>query len=203
MPVSGKEWVKEFPTSDSVDDLEPDFRDKVKAFIAALTDAKAKISISATLRPRQRAYLMHYCWTINKKIDDPASVPAFKPTSGEHEIDIQWLHKKPDGAPDVAASRTAAAEMVAAYGMTRLKVAPALGSNHIFGKALDMSVGWTKTLSIRRKGGETGKAGKSVDITSSPRDSTNADLIKVAKTYGVIHLIDVEKDPPHWSFNGR
>jgi hypothetical protein len=197
MPVSGKEWIKEFPTSDSVEDLEPDFRDKVKAFIAALTDAKAKISISATVRPRQRAYLMHYCWTINKKIDDPATVPAFKPTSGEHEVDIQWLHKKPGGAPDVAASRAAAAEMVAAYGMTKLKVAPALASNHIFGKALDMSVSWTKTLSIKNK------SGKTVNIASSPRDSTNPDLIKIARTYGVIHLIDVAKDPPHWSFNGR
>jgi hypothetical protein len=197
MPVSGKDWVKKFPTSASVDDLDPDFRDKVNAFIAALKAAGATIDISATRRPPQRAYLMHYCWTINKKIDDPARIPAFKPADGQDSVDIQWLHKKPSGAADLAASRAAAAEMVAAYGMTRLKVAPALKSNHIAGKALDMSVSWTKTLSIKNR------AGKTIDIKSSPRDSTNSDLITVARSYGVIHLIDVEKDPPHWSVNGR
>jgi hypothetical protein len=197
VPVSGKDWVKKFPTSNSVEDLEADFRAKVKDFVAALKRAKADIDISATVRPPQRAYLMHFCWTINKKIDDPANVPPFKPGPGQDAVDIQWLHKKSSGAPDLAASRAAAAEMVAAYGMTRLKVAPALKSNHIAGKALDMSVSWTKTLTIENK------SGKTIEIKSSPRDSTNPDLIAVAKTYGVIHLIDVMKDPPHWSFNGR
>lgn len=196
MPVSGKEWVKEFPTSTSLDDLEPDFQAKVKAFCAALTDAGAKMTISATVRPRQRAYLMHHCWMIAKGKESPAQVPAFVPSSGEHGVDIQWLHKKPDGSADAAASRAAAVEMVAAYGMTGLKVAPALASNHIFGKAMDMSVSWSKTLAIKNK------AGKTVSIGSAPRNSTNADLIKVARSYGVIHLKDVEKDPPHWSFNG-
>jgi hypothetical protein len=197
MPVSGKSWVAKFPTSKSVDDLEPDFRDKVKAFVAALTAAKAGIAISATVRPPQRAYLMHFCWLIAKKLQDPATVPAFKPEAGQDPVDIQWLHKKPSGAPDVVASRAAASDMVAAYGMTKLNVAPALKSNHIIGKALDMSVSWSKTLSIQNK------AGKTIEIKSSPRDSTNPDLIAVGKTYGVKHLIDVNKDPPHWSFNGK
>jgi hypothetical protein len=197
MPVSGKDWVKQFPTSNSLDDLEPDFQAKAKAFVAALTAAGAGITISATVRPRQRAYLMHHCWMIAKGKENPASVPAFQPSSGEHAVDIQWLHKKPNGTPDPAASRAAAVDMVAAYGMSGLKIAPALASNHIFGKAMDMSVSWTKTLAIKNK------SGKTVAIASAPRNSTNPDLIKVAKTYGVIHLIDVAKDPPHWSFNGH
>ena len=39
MPVSGKDWVKKFPTSRSIDDLSPGFRDKVQSFVDALKAA--------------------------------------------------------------------------------------------------------------------------------------------------------------------
>lgn len=193
MTVSGTSWVQLFPTSSSVESLEPDFRKKVKEFLNALTMAGAHVTITATRRPRQRAYLMHYSWCIWKHWQgtNASSVPAFVPHAGEAAIDIQWVHSTP------SLSLTAAYAMASAYGITGLHVPPALNSNHIQGKALDMVISWKGTMSIKEKSGTT-KA-----IKSTPRNGTNADLLKVGKTYGVIHLINVMADPPHWSFNGH
>ena len=124
MPVSGAEWVAKFPTSKDLNDLEPAFQARVREFIAALNAAHASITISATFRPRQRGYLMHFCWMIVKQNMSPASVPAFQPKPGEDPVDIQWLHRKPDGSADPAASRAAAAAMVNGYGIGNLNVAP-------------------------------------------------------------------------------
>src|ERR1700758_4288917 len=89
---SGKAWVRRFPTSKRVDDLEPIFRGSVKRFLAALADADVAITISATLRPRQRAYLMHYAWCIVQGKVTPGAVPAFVPRKGEEPVNIRWLH---------------------------------------------------------------------------------------------------------------
>ena len=197
MALSGIGWVSQFPTSTSINDLDSSFRPKVQAFADALATAGANVTVTASRRPRQRAYLMHYCWTIWKHLTNPSHVPAFVPMAGEAKVDIEWLHTTPDGSPNVPASRAAAAAMVQAYAMTGLHVAPALNSNHIAGKALDMAVTWTGTLSVKDK------AGHAVSIATTPRDSTNAKLIEVGKTYGVIHFINVMKDKPHWSVNGH
>jgi hypothetical protein len=197
MPVSGADWVAKFPTSKSLDDLEAGFKAKVQAFIDALHLAHASTTISATFRPRQRGYLMHFCWMIVKQNMNPASVPDFQPKPGEDPIDIQWLHRKGDGSSDVPASRAAAAAMVAGYGIGDLEVAPALDGNHMHGKAIDMSASWAGNLSIKEK------SGNARVITSTPRNSTNADLIHVAATYQVIHFINVQKDKAHWSVDGH
>jgi hypothetical protein len=197
MPLSGRSWVDLFPTSTSLDDLDPTFKAKVRAFADALVAAGADIEITASRRPRERAYLMHYAWAIWKHREDPKSIPAFKPRGGEAAVDIQWLHTTATGAPDIGASRDAAAEMVAGYQMLKLGTPPALNSNHIAGKALDMVVTWDGDLAV------DDKDGKVHTITSTPRDSTNADLIKVGKTYGVIHFVNVLKDRPHWSVDGH
>lgn len=196
MPVSGKQWVKKFPTSRSIDDLSPGFRDKVNGFVDALKDAKATISINATRRPRQRAYMMHFSWRIVKQKLDPVSIKPFEPNDDEDPVDIQWLHEKPNGTSDLAASRAAAAEMVEGFEIGGGSVPPSLNSNHIRGTAIDMSVSWSGTLSIKTK------SGKTVDIKSSPRSSVNPDLIAIGKTYGVIHFSPPAKDPPHWSLTG-
>ena len=181
-----------------MDDLDPAFKPLVTAFLDALTAASATVQIAATLRPPQRAYLMHYSWCIVKQALDPASIPAYQPQpTGPDPVDIQWLHTDADGNPDLPASRAAAQQMVQAYGMTALNIAPALASRHITGQAIDMHIAWTGSLTIQDANGNT------VVISSTPRDGTNPDLIKVGATYGVIHLIVVEKDPPHWSTDGH
>lgn len=174
-----------FPGSQKVEDLDSDFQSKVKAFVAASKDAGAMTTITSTLRPKERAYLMHWSWKIVKQDFDPKQVPAMT------GVDIEWWHG------DAATSKAKAEEMVNGYGLQNLQVAPALNSRHTEGKAIDMQVTWSGDLKVKKKDGSI------VTITSMPRDSTNADLIEVAKTYGVIHFTDVQKDKVHWSTDGH
>jgi len=182
---SGIVWVDRFPTSRSTDALVDGFRQKCDAFLAALQQAGANVTINATLRPPERAYLMHWSFVINTSEVDPDDVP-------EHAgVEIEWVHRKPNGSSDLAASRAAAAAMVHGYDIAHR---PSLTSLHIFGKAIDMSVAWNGTLNIKQKDGAT-KA-----IGSQPRSGLNHELWAVGATYGVLKL---SSDPPHWSSTGH
>jgi hypothetical protein len=183
--LSGLVWVDRFPTSTSTDTLADGFRQKCNAFLAALKDAGAGVTINATLRPPERAFLMHWSFAINAHEVDPEDVPQ------QAGVEIDWVHRKPDGAPDLAASRAAAAAMVEGYDIVH---APSLKSLHIFGKAIDMSIGWDGDLKIKQKNG----AAKT--IGSLPRSGLNHTLWAVGATYGVLKL---PTDPPHWSSNGH
>jgi hypothetical protein len=184
--ASGPAWVSRFPTSTSVTDLVNPFQTAVTNFIAALTAAGAPPSISATLRPPERAYLMHYAYAVAKQGLDPSSVP---PMDG---VDICWEHYDASGNKDSAGSVAAAAQMVAAYGIA---YPPALSSRHTEGLAIDMSISWSGDLTINQADGT------SVTITSTPRTGAgNSDLWAVGASYGVLKL---QSDPPHWSDDGH
>jgi hypothetical protein len=184
--LSGKIWVSRFPGSSALKDLDPGFRSGVEKFIQVLTQAGAAHKVVATLRPPERAYLMHYAWLIAKGLQDPNSVPA------RHGVDIDWSHSTH------AASVAAAKAMVSAFGISKsLKVAPALDSRHTEGKAIDMSVSWTGNLTIALANGSH------TTLTGAPRNHTNPALITVAATYHVIHFKKVSKDPTHWSTDGH
>jgi hypothetical protein len=198
MPESGVWWVSQFPASKRVDDLENAFRVRVVRFLKVLTAARARVDITATLRPPQRAYLMHYAWCIARQGADPAAVPAYQPhPGGTATVDIQWLHRDAAGQADIPASRRAAQKMVQGYGILRLGVPPALDSLHIRGQAVDMLISWDGLLSA------VDAVGHQVQIDTAPRDGTNSELIRVGASFGVIHLIKVHQDPPHWSVNGH
>src|SRR5262249_36784447 len=124
---SGIIWVDRFPTSKSTDTLVDGFRQKCDAFLAALKNAGASVTINATLRPPERAYLMHWSFATSTGEFDPEDVP---PHAG---VDIEWVHRKSNGSPDLAASRAAAAAMVHGYDIA---FAPSLKSMHIAGKAI-------------------------------------------------------------------
>jgi hypothetical protein len=183
--LSGAGWVAKFPGSKAIGDLESGFQASFQKFDQALAEAGATRVINASYRPPERAYMMHWCYRIAKLGFDPKKVPAMD------GVDINWDHG------DTAQSRAAASAMVAAFGMSKLKTKPALRSRHTQGKAIDMNVSWSGTLKIKRADGTEAA------ITSTPRDSTNVDLIAVAATYGVIHYKAIEKDRIHWSTDGR
>jgi hypothetical protein len=105
--LSGPEWCSEFPTSTSVDDLADPFRRCVVRFLNALRDAGAQVEISATYRPPERAYLMHYAAMIGQG-QDPAVIP---PMAG---VDIEWCH-----GGDINAARAAAEAMTKRYGAAK------------------------------------------------------------------------------------
>jgi hypothetical protein len=73
--LSGQLWVSKFPNSTSTDDLVDPFQSKAKKFIAALTAAGATVSVNATLRPKERAFLMHWSFRVAKENYDPEKVP--------------------------------------------------------------------------------------------------------------------------------
>lgn len=171
--LSGAQWIARFPTSASVDDLTPDFGAKVNSFIAAIKTAGGSVRISATYRPKERAYLMHYSAAISNGTVAPASVPSMD------GVNIEWVHSTP------AESISAATSMKTGYGIV---YPPALVSRHSDKTAIDMTI--------------TGMSGKPiVDATGTTVSITNlSDLNPVGATYGVIKLVS---DPPHWSVDGH
>lgn len=187
---SGSIWVSRFPGSASVSPLASPFKESVTSFLAALRAAGATVTISATLRPPERAYMMHWSWRITKKSYDPQTVPAML------GVNILWAHVV-NGVYSEADSRAGAADMVAGFGMERLKTAPALTSNHITGNAIDMNVSWAGNLTIAKADGT------SVTIQSEPRDGMNTDLHAVGAGYGVIKFVGGAADIPHWSSDGH
>lgn len=169
---SGGHWVERFPTSRSVDDLEEGFRANVERFLEALDDAKAVVEISATYRPPERAYLMHYSYKIANGWLRPAKVP---PMAG---VEIDWVHDT------YKQSRAAAVAMVNRYKTVHQ---PSLKSRHMERAAIDMTI-WKivgKTI--------TNGKGRKVKI------SALSDLYPVGRSFGVIKLVT---DAPHWSDNG-
>lgn len=191
---SGLAWVPRFPTSTDTADLEMPFRDNVEQFIAALQAAGATVNISATRRPAERAWLMHYSWRIANRGFDPADVPR------REGIDICWLHRNRDGVVDRQASIAAARQMAGPNGYAisrRLRFPPDPNSNHIRGEAIDMDITWTGTLNIATPDGTI------VPITTTPRTGAdNVQLWDFAEAhYDVLKLR--QGDPPHWSDDGH
>ena len=185
MPFSGVEWVNQFPTSSSPTDLVEPFRTSVNNFLAALRGAGTTVTIADTLRPAQRVYLMHWCYTIANGTVNPAKVPLLD------GVDIQWVHTDANGNPDPIATKAAAAAMVRGYGIV---FAPALTSRHTEGLAIDFTVTWNGDLTIQ----DAGKVPRK--IASLPGNGGNPDLHEVGASYGVIKLVT---DPPHWSSDGH
>ena len=128
---------------------------------------------------------MHWAWKIKNKKVSPARVP---PRAG---IDIDWDHQNDE------VSIAAASAMVDAYGMSSLKIAPALRSRHTERKAIDMTISWAvKELVLMNASGEE------VKIASLPRTGMNAELHAVGLGYGVIKFRGGAVDKPHWSADG-
>lgn len=147
-------------------------------FFNALQEAGARVQISATLRPPQRTYLMHWSFRIANQGADPQTVPSMP------GVNINWWHG------DLDSSREAARQMVSRYGIVFV---PRLTSSHTQGNSIDMTIRWAGTLRIKDAQGQVREIG-------APNDHNNPALHEVGKTYGVIKLVS---DPPHWSVNGQ
>lgn len=177
--LSGPQWVRFFPASQSIDDLVSPFRQRVQAFEKALRDAGATIEVTNTFRPPERAYLMHYCVTINNRDISPEAVPLML------GVDIDWVHYTN------AASLQAARQMVDTYEIGTNPAA--LRSRHTQALAIDWIIDWQGNLNIKNG------SGRVVSIGSPRTGSDNRRLWEVGASYGVYKL---EYDPPHWSVDG-
>jgi hypothetical protein len=129
--------------------------------------------------------LFHWCWQIGLGKCKPSDAPFF------NGVDIQWEHG------DINSSINAAKEMIKGFGLAtppQSNVAPALNSNHIQGKAIDMQIKWHSQIKVKKKDE------KILKISYNVNPDTNEDLIEIGKSYNVIkHRTDM----PHWSYNGR
>lgn len=187
---SGGQWANRFRGSSALGDLKGSFRDRAEAFVGALRASGARVAISATYRPPQRAYLMHWAWLIVKRNFDPALVPAMD------GVDINWMHDDSEGNYSRHLSVAAARTMVAGFEMERLGVAPALQSRHTLGCGIDMNISWSGTLTIPDADGNI------IEIGTLPRSGLNLQLRRVGESYGVIKYNRAGRDDPHWSDNG-
>jgi hypothetical protein len=183
--LSGVIWVSRFPDTRTTSELASAFRSGCEAFIAAARAGGASVELSSTRRPKERAQLMHFSWRIHKRTLNPQNVPSLQ------GISIEWVHRRADGSIDLAASRAAATAMVEAYDIA---FQPSLTSLHVVGKAIDMTISWSGSLSIAEKAGRVRR------ITSTPRSGMNLELRRVGNTYGVLKH---PTDRPHWSTTGH
>lgn len=171
---SGPLWVNRFPTSAEVNDLLPIFSSAVQKFISAIKSSGGFVRVSATYRPVERAYLMHYSWCIAREGLDPTQVP---PKDG---VNIDWTHKG-----DREAATAAARKMVSLYSIA---YKPVLSSRHTQRRAIDMTI--TNVV------GKNVMANNGVEVAVATLSTLNS----IGATYGVHKLIS---DPPHWSDDGH
>jgi len=186
---SGTYWVTwsnaHAKNSISLDDLTEPFKSNAKAFIKALKDAGATVDVSTTKRSDKRAYLFHWSWKISE--DKCKAADAAKLIG----VDIQWDHGNDKD------SKKGAKDMVKGFGLAippRSTNPPALTSNHITGKGVDITIKWSGTIKIKNKQG--------VEVSVPYKQNVNQNLVlhTLAATYGVQKL---KTDAPHWSHNGR
>ncbi len=195
--LSGKEWVEEYKEKEGqseeslLNDLDFDFRKNVATFINILRNADANVVVTSTRRSKKRAMLMHYAWRISVS-KDITPQQAQQATQKEN-IPINWIHTDSSGNYSEKISIEKALEMVNAY---RMRDKASLTSNHILGKAIDMTITWTKTIKIKDK---TGKE----YILIANNGAKCKELHNIGATYGVYKLVKNPPDDPHWSFNGK
>lgn len=182
---SGAGWVDRFPVSEELRDLDSNFTNDVREFIAALEEGGANVEVLSTQTPPERAYLMHWAWRIAKEGFDPRSVPYMD------GVDIRWWHD------DMEASRDAAWAMVHGYEIQDLKAPPPLTSAYTDGQALALQIRWRGELTLYRD-----KPDEQI-VTDAPWDATNPVVIALAETCGLEYLLTVEdSDEVHWVMEG-
>jgi hypothetical protein len=181
--LSGEEWVKEYPTSKSIDDLADTFRAKAQSFVDSLLKAGAAVSIGDTLRPPKRARLMYSAYQIAHGEPVPLNPSEVPEIPG---VDIQWEHRDANGLPDLAASKAGALEMVDGYHIVH---EPALHPRHIEGLAIDMTISWQGDLVLM-----DGKGAKRTIASEKRNGADNPELHLVGRSFGVIKLLG---DAPH------
>lgn len=118
---AGASWCERFPTSKTTASLVQPFRKNVQRFITELERRGCTVTINATRRPEQRAWLMRQAWDIVFRDLNPSKVEV------RADIPISWTLR-------------GAQEMVVTYD---LAYRPSLTSRHIDGRAVDLEIdGW-------------------------------------------------------------
>lgn len=195
--LSGPSWAGRFRDSRSVGALSGPFRRHVSAFIGAMRHARINVRLISTLRPPERAFLMHYSWLIAHRKLSPLRVPHFHADRHHGPVAICWIHVGAHGA-NIHASIVAARKLATALGVASMHGAPLLTTLRTEGLSIMMSTTWTS-----RKVTVTNAMGHRVTIRSAPHNGLNTTLIAVGATYQVIHFLKASQAMNDWSVNGH
>ena len=178
---SGVQWVSRYMGSTSLDSCASGFKEDAKAFVGALRAAGINVSIEATYRPANRAYLMHYAAAICRGEANSNNIPK------KEGVLIDWAHLDKNGKPNPTAAKNAANAMRNAYGIGDNPVA--LNSNHTNGTAMDISIS-----------NYSGKSMAHADGTIHKISSFN-DIVRAGASWGIRWFGSGDK--VHWSRTGR
>ncbi|HEY3902848.1 MAG TPA: hypothetical protein VGM14_02925 [Streptosporangiaceae bacterium] len=140
--LSGPSRASRFPDSNSVSDLAPAFGKDVTAFATAMKHAGITVRTLSTLRPPERAYLMHYSWLVAKRKLSPLKVPGFAASKKHPPVGICWVHATAHGTSKPQ-SMAAASKLAAAFHVASMGTTPTLTSLRTEGEAIVMSTTWT------------------------------------------------------------
>jgi len=98
--LSGKKWWSinrnkaEYANSTSIDKLDATFRENIKEFKKAITDAGANVSISTTQRSEKRAYILHWAYKIAKAISKNAALEMITEAQVAYQPSLTSNHIK-------------------------------------------------------------------------------------------------------------
>lgn len=186
---SGSYWVTwanaHAKFSESTDDLIDPFKTNAKAFIKALEGAGATVTVGETKRSDKRAYLFHWCWLIGLGKANPSEATNMA------GVEIEWDHGNEKDSRDGAKKMINGFKLAVPPNSTN---APALKSNHIAGKAIDMRITWKGSIKIKKK------EGTEVSVDFMDDVNKNTKLHDIGASYGVKKLTT---DAPHWSVDGH
>ena len=199
--LSGAAWCSKYQDPKSTDAMNDDVKGDAAAFIAALEAAGASVTINSTVRPPERSYLMYWASKIAFSKDPEAvakQAQSDPEKQGNVSKDITWSHG------NAAKTKQAAQAMVDTY---QIGSAVARKSKHNEGGAMDISISWSKKLTI------TGKNGEKIETKTKSglivRDTTNIDkgILAAGKTFGLLNYNGPEnagskRDAVHWSRSG-
>lgn len=176
---SGIFWVSwanaHAASSKSISDLVEPFRTHASSFVKALTVAGAHVDISVTKRSDKRAYLFHWCWLIGLGYKKASDAP---PKVG---VPIDWDHG------DDVKTKKAAKEMITGFALAIPPAstnAPALTSNHIAGRAIDMKITWTGAISIAKPDGTTDAVAFVPNVNANTKVEVKESSSQITKKYG-------------------
>jgi hypothetical protein len=170
----------------SVDDLDPLFKLKVRAFLKALQDAGATVTIGTTRRSDKRAYLFHWSWRIavgNAKASAATAKAGRRHPLGSWQRGGQQARRPGDGRR--LRPRRPAEEHQSA--VARQPPHPRQGDRH------DDPCG-SGTLKVKKHGGGI------VDVSVHGERQPELEAARVGASYGVLKL---KTDAPHWSLDGH
>ena len=167
-----------------------------------LKENSIEVEVASTLRPKERAYLYHYCLAI-------AAGASLDKVDKLATVDIEWDHG------DAEKSKAAAKEMAGAFGLVGRAAYP---SNHSDGNALDMKMNFSSnakngknTIAYKVQPTDTDTVTRELKVDDEAVIGISArgkiivgisgrELSKAGKDFGAIRVID--DDIVHWSLSG-